>query len=34
MRCHKVEKTGFYFGVAEDAELVEFVFWGAHRVKG
>ncbi|HEV2197648.1 MAG TPA: hypothetical protein VGR55_18830 [Candidatus Acidoferrum sp.] len=26
MRGHKVEKTGFHFGVAEGAELADFVF--------
>jgi hypothetical protein len=34
MRCHKVGKPGFYFGVAEGAELCDFVFWDAHKVKG
>ncbi|HYL85802.1 MAG TPA: hypothetical protein VE263_16355 [Candidatus Angelobacter sp.] len=34
MRGHKVEKTGFYFGVTKRAEVGDFVFWNAHKLKG
>ena len=33
MRRHEVEKTGLHLGVAEGAELREFVFWDAHNLK-
>ena len=33
MRRHKVEKPGFYFGVAEGAKIGELVFSEVHGLK-
>jgi hypothetical protein len=33
MRCHKGEKPGFHFGVAEVEELGELVLWDIHGLK-
>ena len=33
MRCHKEEKSGFDICVTEGSELVDFVFWDAHKTQ-
>src|SRR6058998_858529 len=33
MRCRKVEKASFHFGVTESAKLAEFVFCDGHTLK-